>query len=156
MKLIFGSIGRRRADGDFEKLARLYLDRLLSYVEMEVQVYRSEDVFWGAIDRQRSRLAPVLVLLDSRGKMLTSEALAEWLGRERDSGAQTLIFAVGPPDGWSEAALARVREEQRAGTGLLLSLGLMTLPHELARVVLAEQVYRAFTILARHPYHSGH
>jgi len=55
---------------------------------------------------------------------------------------------VGPADGWSAEARNRAQ--------LLLSLGAMTLPHELARVVLAEQVYRACTILAGHPYHSGH
>jgi 23S rRNA (pseudouridine1915-N3)-methyltransferase len=58
------------------------------------------------------------------------------------------VLAIGPADGWSAEA------RQRAD--LLLSLGRMTLPHQLARVVLAEQVYRAFTILAGHPYHSGH
>jgi len=59
-----------------------------------------------------------------------------------------VLFAVGPADGWSAEARNRAQ--------LLLSLGAMTLPHELARVVLAEQVYRACTILAGHPYHSGH
>jgi 23S rRNA (pseudouridine1915-N3)-methyltransferase len=56
-----------------------------------------------------------------------------------------MIFAVGPADGWSEAA--------RAQAGLLLSLGAMTLAHALARLVMAEQIYRALTILAGHPYH---
>ena len=59
-----------------------------------------------------------------------------------------LIFAIGPPNGWSEAA---TRQAQT-----MLSLGRMTLPHELARLVLAEQLYRAFTILSGHPYHTGH
>ncbi len=58
------------------------------------------------------------------------------------------MLAIGPADGWSTAARARA--------GLLLSFGAITLPHELARVVLAEQIYRALTILAGHPYHSGH
>ncbi len=88
------------------------------------------------------------MLLDGRGKMLSSEQLAGWIGQQRDGGQQTLVFAIGPADGWSEAARGRA--------GLLLSLGPMTLPHELARVVVAEQVYRAFTILAGHPYHTGH
>jgi 23S rRNA (pseudouridine1915-N3)-methyltransferase len=88
------------------------------------------------------------VMLDSRGKQLSSEDLAEFIRDHRDRGTQELIFAIGPADGWSETA--------RKHAGLLLSLGKMTLPHELARVVLAEQLYRAFTILAGHPYHSGH
>jgi 23S rRNA (pseudouridine1915-N3)-methyltransferase len=71
--------------------------------------------------------------------------LAEWLRNQRDEGRQRIIFALGPADGWSDT--------DRARAGLLLSLGLMTLPHELARVVVSEQLYRAFTILAGHPYH---
>jgi 23S rRNA (pseudouridine1915-N3)-methyltransferase len=59
-----------------------------------------------------------------------------------------MVFAIGPADGWSVNA--------RDQANLLLSFGRITLPHQLARVVLAEQVYRAFTILAGHPYHSGH
>jgi 23S rRNA (pseudouridine1915-N3)-methyltransferase len=88
------------------------------------------------------------VLLDSRGKAFSSEEFAGWIGRQRDGGSQNLIFAIGPADGWSRTA--------RAQAGLLLSFGPKTLPHELARVVLIEQVYRAFTILANHPYHGGH
>jgi len=100
------------------------------------------------MDRQRSRMASILVLLDSRGKQLSSEELARWLGRMRDEGQQRIVFAIGPADGWTN--------EDRARASLLLSFGPMTLPHELARVVLSEQVYRAFTILAGHPYHTGH
>jgi 23S rRNA (pseudouridine1915-N3)-methyltransferase len=58
------------------------------------------------------------------------------------------VFAIGGSDGFSE--------EARHHAGFTLSLGKMTLPHELARVVLVEQLYRAFTILKRHPYHLGH
>jgi 23S rRNA (pseudouridine1915-N3)-methyltransferase len=87
-------------------------------------------------------------MLDSRGESFSSEALAKWLGSRRDAGQQTIVFAVGPASGWSAGA-------QRQGQ-TLLSLGPMTLPHELARLVLAEQIYRAFTILAGHPYHTGH
>ena len=66
----------------------------------------------------------------------------------RDEGAQHLVFAIGPASGWSDSARARA--------GLLLSLGPMTMAHALARLVLAEQIYRAFTILSGHPYHGGH
>ena len=59
-----------------------------------------------------------------------------------------LLFAIGGADGFSE--------EARRQAGFVLSLGRMTLPHELARVVLLEQLYRAFTILKNHPYHVGH
>jgi 23S rRNA (pseudouridine1915-N3)-methyltransferase len=88
-----------------------------------------------------------LVLLDSRGKQLSSEELAEFIEREQMN-AIPLVFAVGGSDGFSE--------ETQSHAGFTLSLGKMTLPHELARVVLVEQLYRAFTILKNHPYHLGH
>ena len=66
----------------------------------------------------------------------------------RDEGTQHILFAIGPADGWSDAARARAK--------LLLSLGSLTVAHTLARLVLAEQLYRASTILTGHPYHSGH
>jgi 23S rRNA (pseudouridine1915-N3)-methyltransferase len=59
-----------------------------------------------------------------------------------------LVFAIGPASGWTEAA--------RTQAHLLLSLGEMTLAHALARLVMAEQIYRAYTILTGHPYHAGH
>jgi 23S rRNA (pseudouridine1915-N3)-methyltransferase len=136
--------------------ARFYLERIRKYELADSLDYASEESLLAAIDKLRARTAPVVALLDSRGRNFSSEELAAWIGRQRDSGVQKLIFAVGAADGWSPAALARWAAEARSGTGLVLSLGPMTLPHELARVVLAEQVYRAFTILANHPYHSGH
>ncbi len=100
------------------------------------------------VARQQGRTAPVCVLLDSRGRSMTSEAFASWLESRRDEGTQHLVFAVGPASGWTDAARKRAN--------LLLSLGPMTLAHALARLVLAEQIYRAWTILAGHPYHTGH
>lgn len=129
------------------QLAGSYEKRLQQYVELQALSIPSEAKLLDSV-AQPGRTRPVLVLLDSRGKLLSSEALADWIGKRRDDGAQHLIFAIGPADGWSENA------RQRAD--LLLSFGPMTFPHELARVILAEQVYRAFTILAGHPYHCGH
>jgi 23S rRNA (pseudouridine1915-N3)-methyltransferase len=88
------------------------------------------------------------VLLDSRGKQLSSEEFAQFLQSHEDRSAQPLILAVGAADGFSEQA--------RKAASAVLSLGKMSLAHELARVVLLEQVYRAFTILKGHPYHTGH
>ena len=68
-------------------------------------------------------------------------------GARRDEGTQHIVFAVGPAERWSEAARERAQ--------LLLSLGPMTMAHALARLVMAEQIYRAFTILTGHPYHAG-
>jgi 23S rRNA (pseudouridine1915-N3)-methyltransferase len=98
--------------------------------------------------RQRARTPSWLVLLDSRGDAFSSEELARWLATRRDAGQQKMVFAIGPANGWSDRALGQAQAT--------LSLGRMTLPHELARLVLTEQLYRAFTILSGHPYHTGH
>jgi len=79
---------------------------------------------------------------------LSSDEFAGELGRLRDTGTQMLVLGIGPADGWSAAALKRA--------DLSLAFGRITLPHELAAVVAAEQIYRALTILAGHPYHTGH
>ena len=89
-----------------------------------------------------------LVLMDSKGRQCSSEEFARFVGDYQDRNPLPLVLAVGPADGFSEAA--------RSAAQHAISLGTMTLPHELARVVLLEQVYRAFTILKGHPYHSGH
>jgi 23S rRNA (pseudouridine1915-N3)-methyltransferase len=91
--------------------------------------------------------AEVRVVLDATGRALSSEAFARFLAESRDGGAKEMAFLIGGPDGHGPAVLD-------AAT-LKLSLGPMTLPHGLARIVLAEQLYRASTILAGHPYHRG-
>lgn len=91
--------------------------------------------------------AEAIVALDERGKALSSEAFAKYLARRRDDGAQAMALLIGGPDGLSP--------EVREAAQLVLSLGAITLPHALARIVLAEQLYRAATILAGHPYHRG-
>ncbi len=85
------------------------------------------------------------VLLDERGKNLSSEELAEILGRWRDDGMREARFVLGAADGHSK--------EERAEADLLLAFGKATWPHLLARAMLMEQLYRASTILAGHPYH---
>jgi 23S rRNA (pseudouridine1915-N3)-methyltransferase len=89
--------------------------------------------------------AEVTIALDEGGRTLSSEAFARWLAEQRDGGAKATAFLIGGPDGHGSAALEAAR--------LKLSLGTMTLPHGLARIVLAEQLYRAATILSGHPYH---
>lgn len=89
--------------------------------------------------------AEARVALDERGKALTSAAFATFLAQQRDAGVGHLAFLIGGPDGHGPAALDRATQR--------LSLGPMTLPHGLARIVLAEQLYRAATILSGHPYH---
>jgi 23S rRNA (pseudouridine1915-N3)-methyltransferase len=151
VKLLFAAINptRSRAKSDSAAaLAAEYIARATRYIPCDAQTFPTESDLLATLDKQSSRTRPVLILLDSRGKQLSSESFAEHLGRLRDTGTQLLILAIGPADGWSPAARARA--------SLILSFGPITLPHELARAVLAEQTYRALTILANHPYHSAH
>lgn len=148
MLLSLLSVAGRGKNTPAAVVAESYEERLRGYCQLQVERHPSEARLLESSSGQSGRTRPVLVLLDSRGKLFSSTELATWIGRQRDGGVQHLIFAIGPADGWSEAARGRA--------DLLLSFGPMTFPHELARVMLAEQVYRAFTILAGHPYHSGH
>jgi 23S rRNA (pseudouridine1915-N3)-methyltransferase len=86
-----------------------------------------------------------LIILDERGKALDSPAFADLLGGLRDQGRRDVIIAIGGPDG-HDPAMA-----QRADA--MLSFGKMTWPHQMVRVMLAEQLYRCVTILSGHPYH---
>jgi 23S rRNA (pseudouridine1915-N3)-methyltransferase len=149
MRVTLAHIGNRLAAADpFEKLTQMWLDRMGSFAETESVAYRSTEAMFEALARAKKGGAQVLVLLDSRGKQMSSEEFATWLGARRDAGVAHIAFAIGPASGWDEDA--------RKQAGLLLSLSKMTLAHALARAVLAEQIYRAMTILTGHPYHTGH
>jgi 23S rRNA (pseudouridine1915-N3)-methyltransferase len=149
MHLTLAHIGARPGSKDgFDALTQIYLDRCSAFARCQSQAFRTEEAMLEWLARQQGRTAAVAVLLDSRGRQMTSEAFAGWLGARRDEGTQHIVFAIGPASGWSEAALERAQ--------LLLSLGPMTVAHALARLVVAEQLYRAFTILTGHPYHAGH
>ena len=103
-----------------------------------------------AIQRESTQLARHLrpadhvVALDERGRELTTRTLASWLGARRSQGSDVALL-IGGPDGLTPEIRARSHET--------LSLSRLTLPHALARVVLIEQLYRAHSILAGHPYH---
>lgn len=86
-----------------------------------------------------------LVALDERGRAESSETLAKRLGRWRDDGARTIGFVIGGADGLDEPV--------RKKADFVLSFGALTWPHMLVRAMLAEQIYRAQSILAGHPYH---
>lgn len=149
MQLTLAHIGSRPSSKDgFDALTTVYLDRCAIFAKCAAASFKTEAALLDWLDRQSGRTSAIPVLLDSRGRQLTSEAFAAWLGSRRDEGAQHIVFAIGPADGWSEEARTRGR--------LLLSLGTLTLAHALARLVMAEQLYRACTILTGHPYHSGH
>ncbi len=103
----------------------------------------------GADDRLAAHLADranaFIIALDETGKDMSSRQLADKIGVWRDDGCRELVFIIGAADG--------LRDDIRQQANLTLSLGRMTWPHMLARVLLAEQIYRAISILSGHPYH---
>lgn len=143
MKLTVAWIGKSKEPA-IQALTDEYLERLARYIGIEGVALKDELALMQLQRKARS----TLVLLDGSGKQLSSEELAKFLGDYQDRNPLPLVFAVGPADGFSD--------ETRKTASMLLSLGKMTLAHELARVVLLEQLYRAFTILKGHPYHLGH
>lgn len=150
MELILAHVGTTRGSPkeNFAGLTASYLERCSAFMPSRAEAFRTERDLLAWLDRRPGRIPAVPVLLDSRGRQMTSEAFASWIGERRDEGVRQLVFAIGPADGWSDEARRRAR--------LLLSLGTLTMAHALARLVLAEQLYRACTILAGHPYHCGH
>lgn len=150
MKIKIAWIGKTKEPA-IASLTEEYLKRISRYVLVEGVPVRDEAALLEMSGRSTAtKVAPksTLVLMDSRGKGFSSEQFAKFLGDYQDRNPLPLIFAIGGADGFSDAALAAAQHT--------FSLGKMTLAHELARVVLLEQVYRAFTILKGHPYHSGH
>ncbi len=141
MKLKVAWIGKSK-DRSISELTAEYAKRLSRYTALETAELASEAALLKVAQKT------TLVALDARGQQLSSEELARYLDQHQNRGTATLLFAVGPADGWSDDA--------RRAAVFQLSLGKLTLPHELARVVLLEQLYRGFTILKGHPYHLGH
>ena len=147
MKLKIAWIGKTK-DPSIQALTNEYLKRISRYVEVEGLALPDEGALLKLGEKAGTRSAHALVLFDSLGKQLSSEEFAQFLQNHLDRNPQPMALAIGPADGFQENA--------RKSATAILSLGKMTLPHELARVVLLEQVYRAFTILKGHPYHCGH
>jgi 23S rRNA (pseudouridine1915-N3)-methyltransferase len=148
MKIKVAWIGKTKEPAN-ATLAEEYLKRISRYAEVEGITLRDQAGLLAKFGKAAPGNAKsTLVLLDSRGKEFSSEQFAKFLGDYQDRNPLPLVFAVGGADGFTDAA--------RSAAHHTLSLGKMTLAHELARVVLLEQIYRAFTILKGHPYHSGH
>ena len=118
-----------------------YAARIRRYAEVDLQELREDSA---ALKRLEFPSGATIVLLDAAGKQHTSADFAKWLGRERDRGIRELIFLCGGAEGFPETL--------RAQSNAKISLSSLTMPHELARVMLAEQIYRGFAILAGHPY----
>jgi 23S rRNA (pseudouridine1915-N3)-methyltransferase len=147
VKLKIAWVGKTK-DSAIQSLTTEYLRRISRYAEIEGLALADERALLKLRERGSGRRAHSIVIIDARGKQLSSEEFAEFLQNHQDRNPNPLVLAVGPADGFSD--------EVRKAATTVLSLGKMTLAHELARVVLLEQVYRAFTILEGHPYHTGH
>ena len=148
MKIKIAWIGKTKEPA-IAALTEEYLKRIARYSQVEGVTLRDEAALLESCGRgSKGSAKSTLVLMDSRGKEFSSEQFARFLGDYQDRNPLPLVFAIGGADGFSS--------EARATAQHVISLGKMTLAHELARVVLLEQVYRAFTILKGHPYHSGH
>jgi 23S rRNA (pseudouridine1915-N3)-methyltransferase len=153
MRILIAAVGKAKA-GPERALFEQYLRRLAWPVALqEVEDRRAlpaarrrereAELLLAALPRGAART--VVVALDARGTTLGSEQFARRLADWQDAGVQEIAFLIGGADGL--AAAARDRAD------LVLSLGPMTWPHLLVRVLLAEQLYRAHSIIARHPYH---
>jgi 23S rRNA (pseudouridine1915-N3)-methyltransferase len=118
-----------------------YAKRISRACPIEIAEVRDGEAALKKLDADR---AATVVLLDNAGKNLDSNALAKWLGELRDRGTRELIFLCGDADGFTDNLRQRAHQK--------LSLSAMTFSHELARVMLAEQLYRAFAILSGSPY----
>jgi 23S rRNA (pseudouridine1915-N3)-methyltransferase len=118
-----------------------YVKRIRRHSPIEVTEVRDGDAAIKKLDADRAATA---VLLDALGKNLDSDAFAKWLGELRDRGTREIIFVCGDADGFPAAVRERVPQKA--------SLSSLTYSHELARAMLAEQLYRAFAILSGSPY----
>ena len=151
MRLTIVAVGRVKA-GPEADLYRQYARRLgwpLALKEVEDRkkdparrIEREGELLLGAVPAGAK-----LVAFDENGNSMTSEGFAELLGRWRDDGVADIAFVIGGADGLAPAVLARAERK--------IAFGAMTWPHQMARIMLAEQLYRAETILAGHPYHRG-
>ncbi|NVO14325.1 MAG: 23S rRNA (pseudouridine(1915)-N(3))-methyltransferase RlmH [Rhodoplanes sp.] len=160
MRLVVAAVGRMKAGAERE-LADRYLDRLekagraigLRGVEViEIRDSRAQEVERRRLE-EAIALANVIpdgaatVVLDERGDNLDSGTIAGEIRAWRDSGREAAVFAIGGADG--------LGPEIRRRADVTLSFGAATWPHQLVRVMLLEQLYRAATILSGHPYHRG-
>jgi 23S rRNA (pseudouridine1915-N3)-methyltransferase len=147
VKLKIAWIGKTK-DAAIQSLTTEYLKRIARYADVEALPLSDEGALLKLREKSGPRPAHTVVILDSRGRIFSSEEFAQFLQNHQDRNPQPLVLAIGPADGFTDAT--------RKAAATVLSLGRMTLAHELARIVLLEQVYRAFTILKGHPYHTGH
>ena len=141
MKIRLVMLGKTRRE-EARTLVEDYAGRIRRHAEIEITELRDGSA--PALRKLKIEPRATVVLLDAGGKQFTSQQFARWLGDLRDRGVRELVFLCGDAEGFSD--------ELRASAKQKISLSTLTMPHEFARVVLAEQIYRAFAILAGHPY----
>lgn len=157
MRIAVHAVGRMKA-GPERELADRYFDRFAKSgpgigLEFAGVTETPESRARSADERRREEARKLgslsegaaLILLDERGKNFTSTQFAARIAALRDGGRRNTVLAIGGPDGHEE--------ELRRAAELVISFGAATWPHQLVRVMLAEQLYRAATILSGHPYH---
>jgi 23S rRNA (pseudouridine1915-N3)-methyltransferase len=140
--LVEDYLGRARASGKRAGLTSVAVEEIPVSKLREARARVAEE---GEKLAARIPQGAHVVLLDARGKGMTSEAFAEMLGAMSEAGARDLVFLIGGPDGLDPGTGVK--------PGRSLSFGTQTWPHLLVRAMLAEQIYRATTILSGHPYH---
>lgn len=150
MDIIIACIGHMKPSPELDLLSKY-----IKQTRWNVVVREFEDKKPGSAEERKKRegalllsavpAAAKIVVMDERGKLLSSEKFAKRLGDWQDESVPAVVFLIGGADGHSE--------EIRKKANLVLAFGEMTWPHMLARVMLAEQIYRAKTILDGHPYH---
>ncbi|HVB87975.1 MAG TPA: 23S rRNA (pseudouridine(1915)-N(3))-methyltransferase RlmH [Candidatus Dormibacteraeota bacterium] len=141
MKIRLVMLGKTRQP-EIRALVDDYVRRIQRYAEIEVTELRDESA--AALRKLKIEPSATVVLLDAAGQQHTSQSFARWIGDLRDRGVRELCFYCGAAEGFPDE-IRRSRTQR-------ISLSTLTMPHEFARVVLAEQIYRAFAILAGHPY----
>jgi 23S rRNA (pseudouridine1915-N3)-methyltransferase len=150
MDIILAIVSARKAglNGSARDLVEEYVKRATRYFPCSVRVFPSEAKMMEFLASHSSRNSTAFIAADSQGSQMTSKEFATDLTARIDRGAQMIVIGVGPADGWSLGAIKRADQK--------IAFGRITLPHELAAVVAAEQIYRALTIRVGHPYHVGH
>ncbi|MGH9792090.1 MAG: 23S rRNA (pseudouridine(1915)-N(3))-methyltransferase RlmH [Candidatus Acidiferrales bacterium] len=141
MKIRLVMLGKTRR-AELRALLDDYVARIRHFAPVEINELRETTP--SALRKLKADSAATWVLLDAAGQQHTSQQFARWLGDLRDRGTREVIFLCGDDFGFPD--------EVASAATTKLSLSSLTMPHELARVVLAEQIYRAFAILTGHPY----
>ena len=148
------AVGRMKS-GPLADLVQTYLKRLtpsgfgpLKIIEVETRPHANPELlrqYEGEAIRAKIPEGAIVIALDERGKPLSSQVFSDWIARHRSGGTQHLVFVIGGANGLDDTVRSRAN--------LLMTLGEMTWPHMIVRLLLLEQLYRAQQILAGHPYH---